>query len=150
MNNRPPEPAAPPEKDFLPRLGAGCLMLLGTLIGIMGVTIFLEPGRFEFLGFLFYGSIAVGLAGAGIFWYRYVSGQESTRRQLFEEKAILSVAARHGGYTTLAQISLETPFTASEAEATMSRLCGQGFAQPELLEDGTVRYRFGGLLESPR
>lgn len=140
----------PPEKDFLPRLGAGCLVLLGALIGVMAVTIFLEPGRFEFLGFMFYGIIAVGLGGAGVFWYRYVSGQEQTRQQLFAEKAILNVAARHGGYITMVQVSLETPFTASDAEAAMSRLCGQGYAQPELMEDGTVRYRFGGLLENPR
>jgi|GEM_PF-2552881 len=138
----------PPDKDFVPRLGAGCLVLLGGLVAVIAVTIFLEPGRFEFLGFLFYGILGLGFSGAGIFWYRYVTEQEETRRHMFEEKAILNVAARHGGYATLAQISLATPFTASEAEAAMSRLCRQGYAQPELLEDGTIRYRFGGLLGS--
>ena len=146
MNDKLMEMTAPPEKDFLPRLGAGCLLLLGSLVVVMAVTLFLEPGRFEVLGFLFYGIVGLGFSGAGIFWYRYVSEQELTRRRLFEEKAILNVAARHGGYVTLAQVTLETPFTAMEGEATMARLCRQGFAQPELLEDGTVRYRFGGLL----
>ena len=81
MNERLMEIPRPPEKDFLPRLGAGCLLLLGALVVVMAVTLFLEPGKFEFLGFLFYGVVGLGFSGAGIFWYRYVSQQEQTRRR---------------------------------------------------------------------
>ncbi len=141
------EVAGPPVKDFLPRLGAGCLVLLGGMVVIMALGLFLGAGRPDPTGLLFYGMFGVGFLSAGIFWYRYVSEQERTRRRLFEEKSLLSVAVRHGGYATLAQVTLETPVTALEAEEAMARLCRQGFAQPELMEDGTVRYRFGGLLQ---
>lgn len=146
MEQKRMEAAAPPEKDFLPRLGAGCLVLVGGLVTVVAMTLVLKPENSDLLGFFFYAILGLGFLAAGIFWYRYVSEQERTRRRLFEEKAILNVAARHGGYATLAQVTLETPFTASEAEGAMSRLCREGFARPEILDDGTIRYRFGGLL----
>lgn len=146
MEQKRMEAPAPPEKDFLPRLGAGCLVLVGGLVIVVALALVPKPGNFDILGFLFYGILGAGFVAAGIFWYRYVSQQEGTRRRLFEEKAILTVAARHGGYATLAQVALETPFTAAEAEGAMARLCREGFARPEVLDDGTIRYRFGGLL----
>ncbi len=146
MEQKRMEAPAPPEKDFLPRLGAGCLMLVGALVVLVGMALIPKPGNVDLLGVLFYCLLGTGFIAAGIFWYRYVSQQEGTRRRLFEEKSILTVAARHGGYATLAQVMLDTPFTAAEAEGAMARLCREGFARPEVLDDGTIRYRFGGLL----
>lgn len=136
-----------PQKDFLPRLGSGCLVLLGALVVIIAIgTLASQQEGFDFFAFVFCALIGGGFVAAGIFWYRYVAAQELVKRALFEEKAVLNVAARHRGYATLAQIALETPFTTAESEAVMARLCRDGFAQPELMDDGTVRYRFGGLL----
>src|ERR1041384_3907048 len=134
-----------PEKDFIPRFGAGCLVLLGLVVAAMAVTLFAGADHVTLFGGIFYGTTSAGLLVAGIFWYRYISSQERWRQALFQEKALLSLAAKHGGYLTLAQVTLEAPYTAAESETVMARLVRQGFAQPELLDDGTVRYRFGGL-----
>ncbi|HVZ41709.1 MAG TPA: hypothetical protein VHI13_20680 [Candidatus Kapabacteria bacterium] len=134
------------EPEFVPRLGAGCLMLIGILLAAMAFTLNLGDGRLGITGILFYLMIGFGFLGAGIFWYRYVSRQERGRRQLYLEKAVLGVAARHGGTVTLAQIVLESACSAEEAEATVDRLRRQGYAQTELTMDGVVHYRFGGLL----
>jgi hypothetical protein len=134
-----------PEEDFLPRLGAGCLVLIGVVIAVVGIAS--VKGSIENLGSILYCRLfGGGFAFAGGYWYRYVRAQERTRRRLFEEKQVLAVALNHGGYATLAQLVLEAPFTAAEAEAAMQRICRQGLAHPDLLDDGTVRYRFGGLL----
>lgn len=134
------------EGDFVPRLGAGCLMLLGGSIVAMGMVLYFGRGRLDILGGLFYLAVGAGFLGTGLFWFRYAAQQERARRDLFEEKSVLSVAARHGGYATTAQITLETQCTAAEVEEAVARLCRQGLARAEFDEDGAVRYRFGGLI----
>jgi hypothetical protein len=134
-----------PQKDFVPRLGAGCLVLIGVVIILLGISAAAGPWS-GLEGLLFALALGGGFSTAGLFWYRYVAAQERVRTNLFEEKTLLAVALNHGGYATVAQMVLETPYTAAEAEEAMARLCRQGLAHPELLEDGTVRYRFGGLL----
>ena len=66
------------------------------------------------------------------------------------EEMILGLAAKHGGYLTLAMVVLESSCTATQAEMAMEQMIRQGFAQPELMDDGTVRYRFGGLIDGGR
>ncbi len=134
-----------PRNDFAPRLGAGCLVLIGTLIAAMAIVLYLGNHRLELLGGLFYAAVGLGFLAAGVYWYRYVAMQERSRRDLFEEKAVLGVAARHNGCVTPAQIMLETPLTAAETDAATERLRRQGYARAELSDDGTVHYRFAGL-----
>lgn len=140
-------PGAPPQSDFIPRIGAGCLLLLGLLTVVIAISISASGAAPRLLGSLFYGLLGIGFGAAGVYWYRYVVAVEKKQLLLFEEKALLNVAVRHGGYVTVAQLTLEAHFTAAEAEEAVARLCRQGFAHPELLDDGTVRYRFGGLLQ---
>jgi hypothetical protein len=135
-----------PQKDFVPRMGAGCLVLIGAAIAILGFSS--AAGPYAGVGGIVLGvALGAGFGAAGLFWYNYVADQERARRELFEEKAILAVALNHGGCATIAQLVLAAPFTAAEADSAMARLCRQRLAHPELLDDGTVRYRFGGLLE---
>jgi hypothetical protein len=141
-----PERSLMAQRDILPRMGAGCLLLLGTTIIVIAATYLSSPADFDIPGFIFYGLIGAGFGVSGIFWLRYISALEETRRNLFAEKAVLRVAARNGGSVTIAEISLDSPLTAEEAESAVERLCGRGVARAELLDDGTVEYRFSGLL----
>jgi hypothetical protein len=135
------------EREVLPRMGAGCLVLLGvTIIVIAGASVF-TPGEIGVPGFIIYGLIGSGFGVSGIIWLRYIATLEEARRILFAEKAVLRVAARNGGIGTVAEITLQSPLTTDEVQAAVERLCGRGVAQPELMEDGTVVYRFGGLLK---
>jgi hypothetical protein len=83
---------------------------------------------------------------AGYIWFRSVTGSERRLRHQYQEKQILSVAASHGGIITLAQIKLDTDLDAAEAAEVIDRLCANGLCRADLLDDGTVCYRFGGLL----
>lgn len=134
-----------PQKDFIPRIGAGCLVAIGAGIALLGLTAIWNGAGVD--GVLMRVLLGVAFAAGGVFWYNYVSRQERSRRELIEEKALLRVALNHGGRATIAQVALETPFTAAETEAIMERLCRQGLARPDILDDGTISYRFGGLID---
>jgi hypothetical protein len=147
MNKRKNELLPVTERDFLPRMGAGCLVLLGLTIILIAANYILSPSQFNVPGFIFYGLIGAGFGVSGIFWLRYITALEVTRRNLFAEKSVLRAAAQKGGMATIAEITLESPLSSEEAEAAVERLCGRGVAQPDLLDDGTVIYRFSGLLK---
>jgi hypothetical protein len=132
-------------RDILPRVGAGCLMMIGCLIAAVGAGGFLFGGLIQPVAMIFYGALGLGFLGAGFFWRRYVADLERERRTLFEEKSILASAQRHGGSVTPAQIALETPLTATQVERILLRLCREGYARPEIREDGMIVYMFGGL-----
>jgi hypothetical protein len=137
--------SAPPQTDVLPRIGAGCLVVLGLGMALLAFGgIVTQDGALA--GEIVLGAIGLGFGAAGFFWLRFVTDADRRRREEFEEKAVLSVAATHAGFVTISQIALESALSASEAERVINRLCGRGMAQPELLEDGTVRYRFTGLI----
>jgi hypothetical protein len=133
--------------DFLPRMGAGCLVFLGGLIVVIAATSIVSPSHLDLPGFIFYGLVGFGFSVSGIFWLRYITALEQTRRTMFAEKAVLRLAARNDGTATIAHITLHTPLSSDEAEAALERLCTRGVAQPELQEDGSVHYRFRGLLK---
>ncbi len=121
-------------------------MLIGVLITVIGVTYFTSRGTLDVYALAFYGLIGVGFLVSGVFWLRYITALESARRTLFVDKAILGAAARLGGAATIAQITLETPLSVAEATEGVDRLCRRGAARPELLDDGTISYRFAGLV----
>lgn len=101
----------------------------------------------ELPGLVVMALVGIGFGGAGLYWWRFVTGSEVGRRREFQEKTVLGVASRHGGCVTLAQIALETELSTEEARVTIERLCGKGLAQPDIREDGSIEYRFGGLLD---
>lgn len=145
---RPPGDDAMPrdsETDVLPRIGAGCLMLIGTLIAAVGAGGFLLGHLVPPVAMIFYGVLGLGFLGSGFFWRKYVADLERNRRTLFEEKAVLTAAQRHGGSVTTAQIALETPLTSLEVERILLGLCRQGYARPEFRDDGSIIYLFNGL-----
>jgi hypothetical protein len=120
-------------------LALGVLFLLLTGMGLMGdrdkagsvLAVFGLPG------------IVMSLAGG--LWLRRIGGREREEYLHYQEKAVLDVAADNGGFATIAAITLHTPLSADDAEAAISRLCQRNVAQPELMDDGTVAYSFGGL-----
>ena len=130
--------------DFLPRLGAGVLLLIGVLIASMELAHFIIRSG-GVIALMFNGLIGAGFAVCGVFWLRYIAALEQTRRRLYVEKEVLSAAAHLGGYATLAQIALDSPITIGEAQGAIEELCRHGVAHPELTDDGTVVYRFHGL-----
>ncbi len=128
-------------------MGAGCLLVLGLMITVGAIAgIARAGGLISPIGSLFMTVIGLGLVGAGIFSIRYVKAFERRGRHLFEEKAVLAVAARHGGVVTLPQITLDSALSVAEAEEVLRRLCREGIARMELdVEDGSIRYHFHGL-----
>jgi hypothetical protein len=134
------------QPDLLPRMGAGCLVLLGATIVVIAVTSLFAPASLSLPGFVVYGLIGLGFAMSGIFWIRYISALEETRRLLFAEKEVLRAAERHTGRLTVALITLHTPLSSEEAEHVLDRLCRRGVAYPDVLDDGTIEYRFRGLI----
>lgn len=90
--------------------------------------------------------IGAGFAAAGGFWWRFVTSADARRRIEYQDKTVLGVAARHNGVVTIARVAVETDMSPEEAREAIERLCIRGLAQPEVLDDGAIEYRFGGLL----
>lgn len=78
--------------------------------------------------------------GALIIWM--TRRREAEQRSAYGEKAVLRVAAMYNGRVTLSQIGVETDLSIDEAERVIEDLCRRNIAQPELLDDGSVEYRF--------
>jgi hypothetical protein len=134
------------QRDFLPRMGAGCLILVGVAISAIAIAATISTGQIDFTGAVFYALVGAGFGISGVFWLRYIGTMESARRIHFAEKMVLRAAYRNSGGLTVAMITLGTPLTVAEAEAALERLCIRGIATPEIREDGTIEYRFNGLL----
>jgi hypothetical protein len=147
MKNDQVEKGERPERDFLPRMGAGCLVALGAMTALLSIPVLADEKKDALLGFLFFLLFGGGMIAAGIFWYRYIRTRDEQQIDRYEDRMLLGLAARHGGHLTLAIVALESTCSAAQAESAMARMVRQGFAQPELMEDGTVRYRFGGLID---
>ena len=78
-------------------------------------------------------------------WLWATRRRDESGQHMYEEKAILAVAAKYGGRATIAQIALETHLSMDQAEVAINRLCGKNIAQPDLMDDGSVVYQFGML-----
>lgn len=92
--------------------------------------------------------IGAGFGAAGVYWWRFVTGADVRRRLEYQDKAILAVASRHRGVVSVSQIALETDLSTDEAREAVERMCIRGLAQPDIQDDGSIQYRFGGLLGS--
>lgn len=132
-------------ESVIPKLGTGCLMLVGALILVISAAFYFEPDHVDFFGFLFYGLVGIGFIVSGAFWFRYISTLEEARRSKFEEKVVLECVEEMGGMATVAQIALRTPLSSTEVEQVLDRFCKHGIAEPDILEDGAICYRFKGL-----
>lgn len=119
-------------------LGLLSLMLMG--FGLIDASE--EPG----IIFAVFGIPGIIMGLAGLAWLRSIARREQDGHLRYEEKAVLEIAAANGGFASIAMITLHTALSAADAEAALSRLCGRGVAQPEIMDDGAVTYRFGGLL----
>lgn len=143
---------APPEKRGGQRVAAWMLLVLGIffiLLLFIGLMAEPEPGEDDprvAVIFVFGVPGVVSCAGA-MLWLRNIKKRERKMLYRYQEKIVLGAAAANGGYITVAEIIHETPLSSAEVEETLSRLCGQSIAQPELLADGGVCYRFAGLLD---
>jgi hypothetical protein len=140
------KPLKPPQAEVLPKIGAGCLILLGLFIGLSAVFAVLAGGE-EVAGLVVMTMLGFIFIASGVFWWRFVTGSEVRRRAEFQDKTVLAVAARHGGCTTVAQIALESDMSTEDARIAVERLCIRGIAQPDVRDDGNIEYRFGGLVE---
>lgn len=137
------KPATSNQPDFLPRVGAGCLMFIGVAILALSLTASFASAA----GSVLYVLISAAFIGSGLFWYRFIVRSEHKELEL-REKEVLAVARMHNGVVSPAQLALETSLTSSEVAEVLARLSRGGMVRPELLDDGTVVYRFGGLLDS--
>jgi hypothetical protein len=135
-----------PQGEFFPRIGAGCLVMLGLFMFISAVFALAVPPLEEVAGLIVMATLGAGFGGAGVYWWRFVTGSEVRRRGEFHDKVVLGIAAAHGGQVTIAQVAVESELTAEEAREALERLCRRGLALPDILEDGSIQYRFGGLL----
>jgi hypothetical protein len=135
-----------PQSEFIPKVGAGCLVVLGLFMAVSALAALTVPPVPSIAGLVIMATIGAGFVSAGAYWWRFVRGSELRRRVEYDEKAVLSVASRHGGVVTVAQLALETELSAEEARAAVERLCIRGIAQPDVQDDGTMQYRFGGFL----
>ena len=127
------------------RIGIGCLTVMAvvSVLGALLVAFNDDPDRGKALGAYIAMTIVFGASAA--IW-RWLKSRGDRREEIVEhEKIVLKHAARLGGAATLAQIVEGTPLSSEEASATLDHLSGKGLVQFDLLDDGTVLYRFGGL-----
>lgn len=145
----------PPQKKSGQRIAAWMLLVFGAgmlllmLMGFAGLSVEPEPdneGAAAAVIFVF-GLPGIVCCVGSILWLRSIRTGELKRLHLYQEKAVLAVAAASGCSVTIGEVARETPLSSLEVEETLSRLCGRSIAHPELLEDGTVLYRFAGLLD---
>lgn len=138
-------PMQRPQSEFLPKVGAGCLVAIGMFMAVMAVTAMAQPDN-AIAGLLVMLLLGAGFGAAGVYWWRFALRSETRGRSEFEDKSVLRVAARHGGIVTVALITLETELSADEAREAIESLCIRGVAYPDVQDDGSIQYRFPGLL----
>ena len=133
---------AGPRRTPFQRFCAWTLTVFGvlfTIIGLVPAEAEHEEGARLVLGF------GIVLLVCGGVWLWSLRKRDLSSNDDYADKAVLAVAARHGGRATLAQIVHESELTVDEAEITIDRLCRRNVAQPDLLDDGSVIYTFGVL-----
>lgn len=144
QSNRASNPA-PPRRRTFQRLVAWVLIVIGALFVILMIAARSKPDNVS-------GERAATVMGlvmlaGGLGWLFASRRGDNAGQLLFEEKAILSVAARYGGRATVAQVALETQLSMDQAESAINRLCGKNIAQPDLMDDGSVVYQFAILTD---
>jgi hypothetical protein len=141
-------PMKRPQSEFLPRAGAGCLVMLGGFMALSALGAMTVPPVEPLGGLVVMAIVGAGFAAAGIYWWRFVIGADARRRVEYQDKVVLGVASRHDGVVTVAQVALEADLSTDEAREAIERLCIRGLAQPDVRDDGSIEYRFGGLLRT--
>ena len=135
-------PPKPPRRRGIQRFFAWTFAIVGAFFMLIAL-VPLDPENDEGrIVVMIFGAMLLAVGGGWVYVTRRGDGEQRSR---YDEKAILAVAARHGGRATIAQITLETDLSMQQAEETLNRLCGRNIAQPDLLDDGSVVYLFGIL-----
>lgn len=136
----------PPGRMVFKR-GVARTLLVGGVISLILMGMGLADAS-EDLGIIIgvYGVPGIVMSLTGLLWLRRIAQREQEGHLRYEEKAVLEVAAANDGFASIAMVTLRTALSVADAEAALSRLCQRGVAQPEIMDDGTVTYRFGGLL----
>jgi hypothetical protein len=145
MNEQIPESTAPPKRTGR-NVGIGCLTVFSIVLALGVVLAMLSDSPKRNAALSVYGIPAI-VAGAGAYlWWRAGQKRDRSERLVRHEKIVLKHAAVLGGTATLAQIVEATPLSSEEAAAALEYLGGKGLVHYDLLDDGTVLYRFGGLV----
>lgn len=132
---------------FAGRFFGGTLVLIGGISLLFAVLALVSAANAEGTLVLFVlGGI---LLGAGIPLRRSASSRALGEISRMREQAVLDAAALNGGAVTVALAMQAARLSAQDAAAVLEEFCRQGVAEPELLEDGGVEYRFRGLMKSP-
>ena len=71
-------------------------------------------------------------------------GRQNRREK--QERLILEIAAKKGGRITPAEIAMESPLSAEEAQNILEILCKGGNAELQVTDSGALVYVFHGLL----
>lgn len=134
---------ARPQRPIFQRFVAWSLVSVGALFALLSLTVPSDPAAENKGGETVILVFGLLMLGGGVLWLSSLRRREGVRRDEYEERSVLAVAARHGGRVTVAQITLETDLSSERAERVIDRLCGRNIAQPDVLDDGTVIYQFG-------
>ncbi|HVK38935.1 MAG TPA: hypothetical protein VNA88_10415 [Candidatus Kapabacteria bacterium] len=137
--------SARPQRPIFQRFVAWSLASVGALFALLSLTVPSDPTAENQGGETVILVFGLMMLAGGVLWLSSLRRREQARRAEYDERAVLAVAARHGGRATVAQITLETDLSSERAEQVIDRLCGRNIAQPDILDDGTVVYQFGLL-----
>ncbi len=132
------------------------MMLFGTFMLIIGfAATFAAPGspgqseaeaaRDRAIGIPILLLLGAAPLGIGIMLFRGAKKVDREHATRSMEQAVINVAAENGGVVTLAMVMHGARISSTEASAVLNELCRQGIAEPDLLAEGGVEYRFTGL-----
>jgi hypothetical protein len=136
-----------PKKRTGARIGLGCLTFYALMCVVFTVVAIADNNtRNRNVALAMFGVMAVLSCSGAYFWFRSMRNRDRRERSRESEKIVLHQASTCGGVTTLALIVQDTPLSSEEAEVALESLSRKGLVHLDLLEDGTVQYRFGGLV----
>jgi hypothetical protein len=137
-----PDPQAPPKRTGI-RVGIGCLTVFSLFMVVGAVVMLAGESKDRNVGLAFYGILAILAGGGAYLWFRSLKNRDRKDWLVYHERIVVQQIASAGGNATLAQIVQGTPLSATQAEEVVESLSSKGLIHLDLLDDGTVLYKFG-------
>lgn len=131
---------------YLRFYGGIIIVFLGVFLTFGGV-VQLNNGKETFGSFLslvfFMGLLPILVGGWMIYSAKKTAAENIKENQ---EREVLRLAMQSGGYITIAQVTMATSLSPSEAETLLKRMQEQGILVLKVSDSGNIVYQIAGML----
>lgn len=131
---------------YLRYYGGIIIVFFGVFL-TFGSVVQLNEGKETFRSFLslvfFMGLLPIAVGGWMIYSAKKTAAENITEKQ---EKEVLQLAIQSGGYVGIAQVTMATSLSPSEAETLLKRMQEQGILILKVSDSGNIVYQIAGML----